>query len=122
MTIRTRLLLLVFAVWLPAMTGFGLLARSTYVHEARTAQDHVRDATRALQLVIDRELDKRAAIARALGAARALHDGDLERFHADARARGLDVSDVIENNRGVLVYCRTWDGLLIEVSWHRPRS
>lgn len=45
----------------------------------------------------------------------------VERFHADARARGLDVSDVIENNRGILVYCRTGEGLLIEVSWHRPR-
>lgn len=46
----------------------------------------------------------------------------VTRFQADARARGLEVSDVIENNRGVLVYCRTWDGLLLEVSWHRPRS
>lgn len=46
----------------------------------------------------------------------------VKQFHADAQARGLDVSDVIENNRGILVYCRTWDGLLIEVSWHRPRQ
>jgi catechol 2,3-dioxygenase-like lactoylglutathione lyase family enzyme len=45
----------------------------------------------------------------------------VKRFHADARARALDVSEIIENNRGVLVYCRTADGLLIEVSWHRPR-
>jgi len=43
---------------------------------------------------------------------------------ADAYAResGLvEVSGVIENGRGVLVYLRSWDGLLIEVSWQRPR-
>jgi len=51
MSIRTRLLLLVFAVWLPAMAGFGLLARATYVQEARTALGHVRDAARALSLI-----------------------------------------------------------------------
>ena len=41
-----------------------------------------------------------------------------------AEARGWDslvVSDVIENGRGVLTYVRTWDGLLLEVSWQRPR-
>jgi len=41
-------------------------------------------------------------------------------FHAKARARGLDVSDVIENGRGTLVYWRI-DGLLVEVSRPRPR-
>ena len=47
----------------------------------------------------------------------------VRRFHAAARARAdLDVSDVIENGRGVLVYSRTDDGLLLEVSWHRPRA
>ena len=46
----------------------------------------------------------------------------VRRFQAGAKARGLvDVSDVIENGRGVLVYLRTWDGLLIEVSWQRQR-
>ena len=43
-------------------------------------------------------------------------------FHAKARDEDLaSVSDVIENGRGVLVYCRTKDGLLFEVSSHRVR-
>ncbi len=47
----------------------------------------------------------------------------VRRFQADARALGLvDVSEVIENGRGVLVYVRTWDGLLVEVSCQRPRK
>jgi len=35
---------------------------------------------------------------------------------ARARALQLDVSDVIENNRGTMVYCRMPDGYLVEVS------
>jgi len=44
-------------------------------------------------------------------------------FHLKAREGGLvTVSDVLENGRGVLVYCRTSDGLLFEVSCPRARS
>jgi catechol 2,3-dioxygenase-like lactoylglutathione lyase family enzyme len=43
-------------------------------------------------------------------------------FHARAVGHeGLEVSEIIENNRGVMVYVRTWDGVLIEVAWHRVR-
>jgi len=84
-SIRTRLLLLVFAVWLPAMAGFGLLARSTYLHETAAATQHIRDLARSISLVVDSELDKRAAIAHTLGASRALRDDDLERFYENAR-------------------------------------
>jgi len=43
-------------------------------------------------------------------------------FHGRAKESGIvEVSEVIENGRGVLVYLRTWDGLLIEVSWQRLR-
>lgn len=41
-------------------------------------------------------------------------------FRAKAHARGLDVSDVIENGRGTLCYWRV-AGLLVEVSRQRPR-
>jgi catechol 2,3-dioxygenase-like lactoylglutathione lyase family enzyme len=40
-------------------------------------------------------------------------------FQTRARGRGLDVSDVIENNRGTLAYWRSGDGFLVEVSCHR---
>ena len=48
---------------------------------------------------------------------------EVRGFQARAKELGLvEVSDVIENGRGVLVYLRTWDGLLLEVSWQRPRA
>ncbi|MET0381807.1 MAG: ATP-binding protein [Burkholderiaceae bacterium] len=78
-------MLLVFAVWLPAMAGFGILARSTYLHETQVATDHVRDLGRSISFVIDGELDKRAAIARTLASSIALRDGDLKRFYDEAK-------------------------------------
>jgi catechol 2,3-dioxygenase-like lactoylglutathione lyase family enzyme len=47
---------------------------------------------------------------------------DVRRFHAAARARDLHVSDILENNRGTLVYWRSADGYLVEVSCHRARK
>lgn len=46
---------------------------------------------------------------------------DVLRFHRAARTRELEVSDVVENGRGTLVYWRTSDGFLVEVSCHRRR-
>jgi catechol 2,3-dioxygenase-like lactoylglutathione lyase family enzyme len=49
---------------------------------------------------------------------------DIERvraFHEKARERTLDVSDIIENNRGTLVYWKTDDGFLVEVSCPRTK-
>lgn len=43
-------------------------------------------------------------------------------FQARARADGLDVSDVIENGRGTLVYCRPSGMCLVEVSRQRTRG
>ena len=43
-------------------------------------------------------------------------------FHERAVARGYDVSAVIENGRGTLVYCRTEDGIVVEVSCQRRRE
>jgi signal transduction histidine kinase/CheY-like chemotaxis protein len=79
------LLLLVFAVWLPAMAGFGMLARSTYLHETQAATDHIRDLARSIAIVVDGELDKRVAIANTLGAARSLKEDELDRFYAHAK-------------------------------------
>jgi len=46
----------------------------------------------------------------------------VRRFQQRARALELEVSDVIENGRGVLSYWRTADGILVEVGWHRRAS
>ncbi|WNG36862.1 VOC family protein [Archangium violaceum] len=42
-------------------------------------------------------------------------------FHERVRSDGLEVSQVLRNNRGVLVYCKAPGDILVEVSC-RPRA
>lgn len=84
MSIRTRLLLLVLAVWLPAAAGFGLLARGTYLREADAARDRVLQLADSLHFMVDRELDKRVTLARALAASASLRERDWGGFHEQA--------------------------------------
>ena len=95
MNIRLRLLLLVFAVWLPAAAGFGLLARSIYLHETAITQEHVQQFARSLNALIERELDKRAVMARTLGASASLKRRDLQAFYAEASTASRDTGSWI---------------------------
>lgn len=90
LSIRTRLFLLVLAVWLPAAVAFALLGRHTYEREVDGSMQTVQQQAQALNLLVERELDKRAVLARTLGATGALLDNDIERFHqiADRATRG----------------------------------
>lgn len=44
----------------------------------------------------------------------------VRRFHTRAHALGIETSEILENGRGIHVYCSGPDGLLAEVSY-RPR-
>lgn len=95
MNIRLRLLLLFFAVWLPAAAGFGLLARSIYLNETAATQEHVQQFARSLNALVERELDKRAVMARTLGAAPSLRRRDLQTFHDVAWLASRDTGNWI---------------------------
>lgn len=97
-TIRSRLLLLVLSVLLPGMLGVAWLISSTYEAERDAHERTLRDTARALSMVIDGELSRRAAIAHVLAQSTSL-DGptpiDAERrrrFERLARRalQGLD--------------------------------
>jgi signal transduction histidine kinase/CheY-like chemotaxis protein len=119
-SIRTRLLLLVFAVWLPALAGFGVLARSTYLHETQAATQHIRDLARSISQVVDSELDNRAAIAYTLGASQSLHEGDLARFYENARRATEGTGNtvlVVDATRQILNTRRPFGGPLPPRGW-----
>jgi len=78
LSIRTLPLLLIFAVWLPAVAGIGLLARSTYLRESEDTRQDVERLAQKINTLVERELDKRA-VATTLGASASLADGDLRR-------------------------------------------
>jgi catechol-2,3-dioxygenase len=46
----------------------------------------------------------------------------LEQVQARARAHSVQVSELITNNRGVMIYCRSPEGFLVEVSVRRLRT
>lgn len=71
-------------VWLPAVAGFALLARATYVRETDGAQRNVQQLALGLKSLVERELDKRAVMAHTLGASTALKSGDLRAFYNEA--------------------------------------
>ena len=91
MTLRSRLLLLVLAVLLPAVVITLWLVVRTYDSERIANENTLRETTRALANLIDRELAQRASVARALSllpeldAAPELSAAALERFEQQVR-------------------------------------
>jgi signal transduction histidine kinase/ActR/RegA family two-component response regulator len=71
-TIRSRLLLLVLSVLLPGMLGVAWLIASTYEAERDAHERTLRDTARALSMLVDGELSRRAAIAHVLAQSPAL--------------------------------------------------
>ncbi|TFZ07862.1 ATP-binding protein [Ramlibacter humi] len=84
-SIRARLILLVLALWLPAVAGLGLQARDTYLREEAAARDDLRQLAGSLAHSAEAELDRRMVLARVLAASPSLRTRDLAAFHAQAR-------------------------------------
>lgn len=92
MSIRFRLLVLVLSALLPAVLVSIWLVTQTYRGERQLLQSGLRDTARALSWVVDRELTRRADIARVLSTA-GLFDaggslGEEERSSFIGRAEG----------------------------------
>ncbi|SEL18995.1 Signal transduction histidine kinase [Roseateles sp. YR242] len=66
LSIRTRLLLLVLSVMVPGVVAALWVSWQTWVEEQDALVRHLRDNTRALSMVVDKELSRRAGIARIL--------------------------------------------------------
>jgi signal transduction histidine kinase len=114
MSIRSRLILLVLSVLLPALAAAAWLIVSTYHGERERAERNLRDSTRALSLLVDRELTQRAAIAKLLSLSRAFDAGpdltgtDLRAFEEQARRALEDIGGwvVLTSERGELLNTR----------------
>ncbi|HEY1228387.1 MAG TPA: hypothetical protein VGF26_13810, partial [Ramlibacter sp.] len=105
-SIRARLILLVLAVWVPAVVGLGLQARSTYVQQERLLRDNVRQVAGNLNSAIESELDKRRVLAQALAVTRAVRERDFVQFDRQARqaAAGSGASVMLVDRTQQYVY------------------
>lgn len=77
-TIRTRLLLLMMAVLLPGIAAALLVIARTYQSEREAVHRGLRDNARAVAQVLDRELARRADIARAMSSSNILAGDPLD--------------------------------------------
>jgi len=86
MKLRSRILLFTLAVLVPAMLTGAWLLYSGLERERAASHMRVRETTRALSLAVDREIERRAAIAQVLAASPALQSWDLPAFCRLAKA------------------------------------
>ena len=103
MRIRTRLLLLVLAVLLPAflVAGFGI----AFMYEEQQAfhQENMRETARALALVVDKEVARKEALLHAIAASPTLDQEDFEGFyrHVQPIAAERDVAIILHKTNCV---------------------
>ena len=88
MRIRTRLLLLILAILVPAFVAAVLAVGYVYQEERHAQETSVKEAVRAFALVVDNELETKEGILRALANSPALARGDIDTFSTTpARSR-----------------------------------
>jgi len=95
MRIRSRLLLLVLAVLVPALVASAFGLRHLYEEHRASRAAMLRETARALTLALDREMSRREAILHTLAASPSLRRGDLRIFHEYAREVADERDDAI---------------------------
>ncbi len=86
MRIRTRLLILILAILVPAFLAAALAVGYVYVEERRAQENSVKETVRAFALLVENELENTEGILHTLARSPALAEGDMEEFHRHARA------------------------------------
>lgn len=85
MRIRTRLLILILAILVPALLSAALAVVYVYLEERRAQENSVKETTRAFALLVANELDAHEGLLRALASSPALAQGKLDEFLEHAR-------------------------------------
>jgi signal transduction histidine kinase/CheY-like chemotaxis protein len=85
MRIRTRLLILILAILVPAFVAAVLAVGYVYQEERRAQETSVKEAVRAFALLVDNELETKEGILRTLASSPALARGDFDTFYHHAR-------------------------------------
>jgi signal transduction histidine kinase/CheY-like chemotaxis protein len=95
MRIRTRLLILILAVLLPAFAAAALAVGYVYLEERRAQENSVKETVRVFALLVDNELEIKTGVLKALASSPALARGNLEEFYANAKSLTSSPESVI---------------------------
>ncbi|MES2104961.1 MAG: ATP-binding protein [Pseudomonadota bacterium] len=106
MRIRSRLLILVLAVLIPAIIAAAAGIAYVYLEAQQANKQNMREVVRALALVVDKEIARREAILHTLGASQSLDDGNLGEFYRQAqRISGTtDSAIVLRDKSGAVLF------------------
>jgi signal transduction histidine kinase len=95
MRIRTRLLVLILAVLVPAFIAALLAVGYVYLEERRAQENSVKEAVRVFALLVDNELEIKEGVLQTLAGSPALARGDLAEFYASAKSLPLHPDAVV---------------------------
>jgi len=95
MRIRTRLLILILAVLVPAFVAALLAVGYVYLEERRAQENSVKEAVRVFALLVDNELEIKEGVLQTLAVSPALARGDLNEFYASAKMLPPIPDDVV---------------------------
>ena len=95
MRIRTRLLILILAVLVPAFVAALLAVGYVYLEERRAQENSVKEAVRVFALLVDNELETKEGVLQTLAKSPALARGDLSEFYANAKSLPLPDAVII---------------------------
>jgi signal transduction histidine kinase len=95
MRIRTRLLILILAVLIPAFVAALLAVGYVYLEERRAQENSVKEAVRVFALLVDNELEIREGVLQTLARSPALVRGNLQEFYASAQSLSVAPDAVI---------------------------
>ena len=129
MRIRSRLILLVAAVLVPAVVGASIGLYYVYTEQQALQRESLRETARALALALDGEMARRESILETLGRSISLHRRELARFHehASSVADRLGVAIILSDLEGRqlvntrIPYGRPLPGMLAEERENRAR-
>jgi signal transduction histidine kinase/CheY-like chemotaxis protein len=102
MRIRTRLLILILAILVPAFVAAVLAVGYIYLEERRAQENSIKETVRAFALLVDNELETTEGMLHALASSPSLARGDINEFylHAKSMAPTLEKTIVLHDLDG----------------------
>src|SRR6476619_1286445 len=95
MRIRTRLLVLILAVLVPAFVAAILAVGYVYLEERHAQENSVKETVRVFALLVGNELETKEGVLRTLAGSPSLARGDLKEFYATAKSLPLHPGTII---------------------------
>jgi signal transduction histidine kinase/CheY-like chemotaxis protein len=86
MRIRTRFLILILAILVPAFVAAALAVGYVYIEERQAQETGIKETVQAFSLLVGNELETREGVLRALASSPSLANGKIDEFYSHAKS------------------------------------